>query len=78
MRCDKCLLEDGDCQNGAILDKASCSCSVACTFPWGGPLCTDCKRSEDSCFHSGKFDEDTCRCKECDAPWKGAICGSVA
>ncbi len=75
LRCDKCLLEDGDCQNGAILDKASCSCSVACTFPWGGPLCTDCKRSEDSCFHSGKFDEDTCRCKECDAPWKGAICG---
>ena len=44
-------------------------------IPWGGPLCTDCKRSEGSCFHSGKFDEDTCRCKECDAPWKGAICG---
>ena len=76
LRCETCLLKDSDCQHGAVLDKSTCSCSIACPFPWGGPLCSECKRDSSSCFHSGNFDEDTCRCKECDAPWTGPLCST--
>ena len=71
-----CMLEDSDCQHGAVLDKARVPVQSLVHSPWGGPLCSNVNGTAHLAFHSGNFDEDTCRCKECDAPWTGPLCST--